>query len=33
MEEMIALLDEMDVVCRRCQGSTTVRAEGEPVAV
>lgn len=33
LEEIIAVMDEMELVCRRCQGPITVRVAGEPVAV
>jgi hypothetical protein len=33
LEEMIALMDEMELVCGRCQGPITARVAGEPVAV
>jgi hypothetical protein len=33
LEEIISVMDEMELVCRRCEGPITVRVAGEPVAV
>jgi hypothetical protein len=33
LEEFISVMDEMELVCRKCQGPVTVRTAGEPVAV
>lgn len=33
LEEIISVMDDMELVCRKCQGPVTVRTAGEPVAV
>ena len=33
LEDVIAVMDEMEFVCRWCQGPITVRVAGESVAV
>jgi hypothetical protein len=32
LEEIIAVMDEMELVCRQCDGPITVRVAGETVA-